>query len=78
MHIPAIMSVAFPNVVVFDGFISLWNCLFTRKQNARVELVRAVCARLGGKSVLCASVRCAPGSVEKMWLLLWKHRLNSQ
>ena len=24
-------------------------------------------------SVLCGSVRCAPGSVEKLWLLLWKH-----
>ena len=34
-HIPVIMSVAFPLVVVFDGFISLWNSLFTRKQNAR-------------------------------------------
>ena len=34
VHIPAIMSVAFPDVVVFDGFI--WLCsLFTRKQNAR-------------------------------------------
>ena len=28
-HIPVIMSVAFPLVVVFDGFISLWNSLFT-------------------------------------------------
>ena len=25
VHIPAIMSVAFPDVVVFDGFIQLWN-----------------------------------------------------
>ena len=29
------MSVAFPDVVVFDGFILLWSSLFTRKQNAR-------------------------------------------
>ena len=35
VHIPAIMSVAFPDVVVFDGFILLWSSLFTRKQNAR-------------------------------------------
>ena len=35
VHIPTIISVAFPDVVVFDGFISLWNSLFTRKQNAR-------------------------------------------
>ena len=34
VHIPAIMSVAFPDVVVFDGFIEL-SSLFTRKQNAR-------------------------------------------
>ena len=34
VHIPAIMSVAFPDVVVFDGFILLCS-LFTRKQNAR-------------------------------------------
>ena len=34
VHIPAIMSVAFPDVVVFDGFIQL-RSLFTRKQNAR-------------------------------------------
>ena len=34
VHIPAIMSVDFPDVV-FDGFIWLWNSLFTRKQNAR-------------------------------------------
>ena len=34
VHIPAIMSVAFPDVVVFDGFIELCS-LFTRKQNAR-------------------------------------------
>ena len=35
VHIPAIMSVAFPAVVVFDGFIWLWSSLFTRKQNGR-------------------------------------------
>ena len=34
VHIPAIVSVAFPHVVVFDGFIELCS-LFTRKQNAR-------------------------------------------
>ena len=33
-HIPAIISVPFPDVVVLDSFI--WLCrLFTRKQNAR-------------------------------------------
>ena len=35
VHIQAIMSDAFPGFVVFDGFISLWNSLFKRKQNAR-------------------------------------------
>ena len=34
VHIQAVMSVAFPDVVVFDGFILLCS-LFTRKQNAR-------------------------------------------
>ena len=35
VHIPAIMPVAIPDVVVFDGFIKLWSSLFTRKQNGR-------------------------------------------
>ena len=35
VHILAIILVAFPDVVVFDGFIQLWNSLFTRKQNTR-------------------------------------------
>ena len=34
VHIAAMMSVAFPDVV-FDAFILLWNSLFTWKQNAR-------------------------------------------
>ena len=29
------ISRVFPDFVLFDGFISLWNSLFTRKKNAR-------------------------------------------
>ena len=35
VHIQAIMSVAFPDFVVFHGFIYLWNSVLTRKQNTR-------------------------------------------
>ena len=34
VHIPAVMPVAFPDVVVYDGFILMCS-LFTPKQNAR-------------------------------------------